>query len=163
MLYRVCPTAPERLDAILLAVHPVDEHLCRAQPVEYLVDDHSADADLLSFEQAIFLQDRFIVENQRPLSLPLRPGPEIPVRADAASHGLPPLAAGEGAHVRRAGLTAGRGPVRFAASLTGPAGDLALGGADLQVAAVGADAERTVRAGADRHRHRAGACDRRRP
>jgi phenylpropionate dioxygenase-like ring-hydroxylating dioxygenase large terminal subunit len=85
MLYRVCPTAPDRLDAILLAVHPVDEHLCRAQPVEYLVDDHSADAELLSFEQAIFLQDRFIVENQRPLSLPLRPGPEIPVRADAAS------------------------------------------------------------------------------
>jgi phenylpropionate dioxygenase-like ring-hydroxylating dioxygenase large terminal subunit len=85
MLYRVCPTAPGRLDAILLAVHPLDEHLCRAQPVEYLVDDHSADSDLLSFEQAIFLQDRFIVENQRPLSLPLRPGPEIPVRADAAS------------------------------------------------------------------------------
>jgi phenylpropionate dioxygenase-like ring-hydroxylating dioxygenase large terminal subunit len=85
MLYRVCPTAPERLDAILLAVHPVDEHLCRAQPVEYLVDDDSADNDLLSFEQAIFLQDRFIVENQRPLSLPLQPGPEIPVRADAAS------------------------------------------------------------------------------
>jgi phenylpropionate dioxygenase-like ring-hydroxylating dioxygenase large terminal subunit len=85
MLYRACPTAPDRLDAILLAVHPVDEHVCRAQPVEYLIDDHSADNDLLSFEQAIFLQDRFIVENQRPLSLPLRPGPEVPVRADAAS------------------------------------------------------------------------------
>jgi phenylpropionate dioxygenase-like ring-hydroxylating dioxygenase large terminal subunit len=85
MLYRVCPTAPGRLDAILLAVHPVDEHVCRAQPVEYLVDDHSADNDLLSFEQAIFLQDRFIVENQRPLSLPLRPRAELPVRADAAS------------------------------------------------------------------------------
>ena len=85
MLYRVCPTAPGRLDAIALAVHPLDEHRCRAQPVEYLVDDHSADNDLLSFEQAIFLQDRFILENQRPLSLPLRPGAEIPVRADAAS------------------------------------------------------------------------------
>ncbi|HEY0937991.1 MAG TPA: aromatic ring-hydroxylating dioxygenase subunit alpha [Trebonia sp.] len=85
MLYRVCPTAPRRLDAILLAVHPLDEHRCRAQPVEYLVDDDSTDNDLLSFEQAIFLQDRFIVENQRPLSLPLRPGPEVPVRADAAS------------------------------------------------------------------------------
>jgi phenylpropionate dioxygenase-like ring-hydroxylating dioxygenase large terminal subunit len=85
MLYRVCPTAPERLDAILLAVHPVDEHLCRAQPVEYLVDDDSSDNALLSFEQAIFLQDRFIVENQRPLSLPLGPGEEIPVRADNAS------------------------------------------------------------------------------
>jgi phenylpropionate dioxygenase-like ring-hydroxylating dioxygenase large terminal subunit len=85
MLYRVCPTAPERLDAILLAVHPVNEHLCRAQPVEYLVDDDSSDNVLLSFEQAIFLQDRFIVENQRPLSLPLSPGEEIPVRADNAS------------------------------------------------------------------------------
>ena len=85
MLYRVCPAAPDRLDAILLAVHPLDEHRCRAQPVEYLVDDRSTDRELLNFEQAIFLQDRFIVENQRPLSLPLRPGPEIPVRADAAS------------------------------------------------------------------------------
>jgi phenylpropionate dioxygenase-like ring-hydroxylating dioxygenase large terminal subunit len=85
MLYRVCPTAPERLDAILLAVHPVDEHRCRAQPVEYLVDDDSSDNALLSFERAIFLQDRFIVENQRPLSLPLSPGEEIPVRADNAS------------------------------------------------------------------------------
>jgi len=50
-----------------------------------LVDDKSPDNDLRGFEQAIFLQDRFIVENQRPLSLPLAPGTEIPVRADAAS------------------------------------------------------------------------------
>jgi phenylpropionate dioxygenase-like ring-hydroxylating dioxygenase large terminal subunit len=85
MLYRVCPTAPARLDAILLAVHPVTEHLTRAQPVEYLVDDRSDHNELLSFEQAIFLQDRFIVENQRPLSLPLRAGQELPVRADSAS------------------------------------------------------------------------------
>jgi phenylpropionate dioxygenase-like ring-hydroxylating dioxygenase large terminal subunit len=85
MLYRVCPTAPDRLDAIMLAVHPVEEHLCRAQPLLYLVDAESTDDDLRGFEQAIFLQDRFIVENQRPLSLPLTPGAEIPVRADAAS------------------------------------------------------------------------------
>jgi phenylpropionate dioxygenase-like ring-hydroxylating dioxygenase large terminal subunit len=85
MLYRVCPSAPDRLDAIMLAVHPVEEHLCRAQPLLYLVDEKSADNDLRAFEQAIFLQDRFIVENQRPLSLPLAPGAEIPVRADAAS------------------------------------------------------------------------------
>ena len=85
MLYRVCPSAPDRLDAIVLAVHPVEEHLCRAQPLLYLVDDTSTDNDLRGFEQAIFLQDRFIVENQRPLSLPLTPGTETPVRADAAS------------------------------------------------------------------------------
>lgn len=69
----------------LHAVHPVEEHLCRAQPLLYLVDDTSADNDLRGFEQAIFQQDRFIVENQRPLSLPLAPGAEVPVRADAAS------------------------------------------------------------------------------
>ncbi len=85
MLYRVCPSAPDRLDAIILAVHPVEEHLCRAQPLLYVVDDQSTDDDLRGFEQAIFLQDRFIVENQRPLSLPLTPGTETPVRADAAS------------------------------------------------------------------------------
>ena len=85
MLYRVCPSVPDRLDAILLAVHPVEEHLCRAQPLLYLVDGTSSDNDLRGFEQAIFLQDRFIVENQRPLSLPLTPNTEIPVRADAAS------------------------------------------------------------------------------
>jgi phenylpropionate dioxygenase-like ring-hydroxylating dioxygenase large terminal subunit len=85
MCYRFCPAAPERRDAILLAVHPVDEHRCRAQPVAYLVDDRSADNDLRSIEQALFLQDRFIVENQRPLSLPLSPGREVSVPADAAS------------------------------------------------------------------------------
>jgi len=85
MLYRVCPTAPDRLDAIILCIHPVDELLCRAQPIMYLVDSHSADNDLLSFEQTIFLQDRFIVENQRPLALPLNPSAEVPTRADTAS------------------------------------------------------------------------------
>ena len=105
MLYRVCPTAPDRLDAILLAVHPVDEHLCRAQPVEYLVDDHSADNDLLSFEQAIFLQDRFIVENQRPLSLPLRPGAGNPGPRRRRLDGLPALAARQAPHVRRSALS----------------------------------------------------------
>jgi phenylpropionate dioxygenase-like ring-hydroxylating dioxygenase large terminal subunit len=85
MLYRACPAAPGRLDAVLLAVHPVDQHVSRAQRVDYLVDDRSPDHDLLSFAQAILLQDRFLLENQRPLSLPLSPGAELQVRADAAS------------------------------------------------------------------------------
>jgi hypothetical protein len=38
--------------------------------------------DLLRFEQVIFLRDRLIVENQRPLLLPLEPRSEIPTRAD---------------------------------------------------------------------------------
>ena len=33
----------------------------------------------------IFLQDRIILENQRPVLLPLEPRSEIPTRADATS------------------------------------------------------------------------------
>jgi phenylpropionate dioxygenase-like ring-hydroxylating dioxygenase large terminal subunit len=85
MLYRVCPTAPDRLDAIALFIQPIEEDLCRAQPVMYLVDSTSTDIALLNFEQVIFMQDRIIVENQRPLALPLEPRLEIPTRADGSS------------------------------------------------------------------------------
>lgn len=85
MLYRVCPTSPNRLDAIALFVQPLEENLCRAQPVMYLVDDVSSHASLLNFEQVIFLQDRIILENQRPLLLPLEARQEIPTRADSSS------------------------------------------------------------------------------
>lgn len=85
MLYRVCPTAPDRLDAIALFIQPMEEDLCRAQPVMYLVDKTSTHTALLNFEQVIFLQDRIIVENQRPLLLPLEPRAEIPTRADSSS------------------------------------------------------------------------------
>jgi phenylpropionate dioxygenase-like ring-hydroxylating dioxygenase large terminal subunit len=85
MLYRVCPTSPNRLDAIALFIQPLEEDLCRAQPVMYLVDDISTHTSLLNFEQVIFLQDRIILENQRPLLLPLEPRQEIPTRADSSS------------------------------------------------------------------------------
>lgn len=85
MLYRVCPTSPNRLDAIALFIQPMEEGLCRAQPVMYLVDSISSHKALLNFEQVIFLQDRIIVENQRPLLLPLEPRAEIPTRADSSS------------------------------------------------------------------------------
>ncbi|MCL6707668.1 aromatic ring-hydroxylating dioxygenase subunit alpha [Pseudomonas sp. R2.Fl] len=85
MLYRVCPTSPNRLDAIALFIQPMEEGLCRAQPVMYLVDSTSTHKALLNFEQVIFLQDRIIVENQRPLLLPLEPRAEIPTRADSSS------------------------------------------------------------------------------
>jgi phenylpropionate dioxygenase-like ring-hydroxylating dioxygenase large terminal subunit len=85
MLYRVCPSSPNRLDAIALFIQPMEEGLCRAQPVMYLVDAVSEQNALLNFEQVIFLQDRIIVENQRPLLLPLEPRAEIPTRADSSS------------------------------------------------------------------------------
>lgn len=85
MLYRVCPSAPDRLDVIAMFVQPMEQDICRAQPVMYLVDDSASQLDLLKFEQIIFLQDRIIVENQRPLLLPLEPRSEIPTRADLSS------------------------------------------------------------------------------
>jgi phenylpropionate dioxygenase-like ring-hydroxylating dioxygenase large terminal subunit len=39
----------------------------------------------LNFEQVIFLQDRIILENQRPMLLPLEIGSETPARADTSS------------------------------------------------------------------------------
>jgi phenylpropionate dioxygenase-like ring-hydroxylating dioxygenase large terminal subunit len=85
MLYRVSPYAADRLDTIALFIQPIEEDVCRAQPVMYLVDTESSHLDLLKFEQAIFLQDRIIVENQRPLRLPLDPRSELPTRADSSS------------------------------------------------------------------------------
>jgi phenylpropionate dioxygenase-like ring-hydroxylating dioxygenase large terminal subunit len=85
MLYRVCPSSPDRLDAIALFIQPLEEDLCRAQPVMYLVDGISTHTSLLLFEQVIFLQDRIILENQRPRLLPLDARLEIPTRADSSS------------------------------------------------------------------------------
>jgi len=85
MLYRVCPLAPDRLDVIMMFIQPLEQDLCRAVPVMYLVDDRSSQIDLLKFEQVIFLQDRIIVENQRPLLMPLDPRSETPTRADLSS------------------------------------------------------------------------------
>jgi phenylpropionate dioxygenase-like ring-hydroxylating dioxygenase large terminal subunit len=51
----------------------------------WLVDDRSTQTELLRFEQVIFLQDRIVVENQRPLRLPLEPRAEVPTRADSSS------------------------------------------------------------------------------
>jgi len=85
MLYRVCPSAPDRLDAIALFIQPMAPGLCRAQPVMYLIDNQSTQQELLRFEQVIFAQDLLIVQNQRPLLMPLDVGSETPTRADSSS------------------------------------------------------------------------------
>ena len=85
MLYRFAPSAPHRRDSIALFIQPLEEALCRAQPVMWLVDAISTHSAMLHFEQVIFRQDRIIVENQRPLTLPLDPRHEIPTRADSSS------------------------------------------------------------------------------
>lgn len=85
ILYKTCPAAPARWDVICLFVQPLAPDLCRAHPVMYLIDDGAAQRDLIHFQQLIFLQDRIILENQRPRLLPLEPRAETPTRADASS------------------------------------------------------------------------------
>ncbi|MCA0044949.1 aromatic ring-hydroxylating oxygenase subunit alpha [Celeribacter litoreus] len=85
MLYRVVPDTDGVQDAIALFIHPIEEDLVRAIPVMYLTDQTATHTQLLRFEQVIFLQDRIIVENQRPLLLPLEARAEIPTRADSSS------------------------------------------------------------------------------
>ena len=85
VLYKTCPNAANRWDVICLFVQPLDPDRCRAHPVMFLIDDISPLTELIHFQQLIFLQDRIILENQRPVLLPLEPRAEIPTRADASS------------------------------------------------------------------------------
>jgi len=85
MLYKTCPSSANRWDVICLFVQPLDPDRCRAHPVMFLIDDVSTTTELVQFQQVIFLQDRIILENQRPVLLPLEPRAEIPTRADGSS------------------------------------------------------------------------------
>jgi phenylpropionate dioxygenase-like ring-hydroxylating dioxygenase large terminal subunit len=85
LLYKTCPLAADRWDVICLFVQPLEEDRCRVHPVMFIIDAQTSLADLIRFQQLIFLQDRIILENQRPRLLPLEPRAEIPTRADIAS------------------------------------------------------------------------------
>lgn len=85
LLYKTCPNADDRWDVICLFVQPMDEDLCKAHPLMLLIDDETPLSDLIAFQLDIFLQDRIILENQRPRLLPLEARAEIPTRADASS------------------------------------------------------------------------------
>lgn len=85
MLYKTPPSAPNRWDVIALFVQPVEPDLSVAHPYMLVIDDTSTDAELIGFQQMIFLQDKVVLENQRPRLLPLQPGRETPTRADLSS------------------------------------------------------------------------------
>jgi phenylpropionate dioxygenase-like ring-hydroxylating dioxygenase large terminal subunit len=85
LLYKTCPIAPNRWDVICLFVQPIEPSKSRVHPVMFLIDQTTPRADLVRFQQLIFLQDRIILENQRPVLLPLDPRQELPTRADIMS------------------------------------------------------------------------------
>ena len=85
VLYKTCPAMPGEWDVIGIFVQPLTEELCDVWPWMALYDDVTPQADLIAFQQMIFLQDRSILENQIPRLLPLDPGMEIPTQADLTS------------------------------------------------------------------------------
>jgi phenylpropionate dioxygenase-like ring-hydroxylating dioxygenase large terminal subunit len=85
VLYKSCPPRPGEWDVIAIFVQPLAEDLCDVWPWMALFDDVTPLADLIQFQQMIFLQDRSILENQIPRALPLDPGMEIPTQADLTS------------------------------------------------------------------------------
>ena len=85
VLYKTCPPRPGEWDVITLFVQPLAETECQAYMPLALVDEDNQIGDIRDFQQSIFLQDRVILENQRPALLPLDPTLELPTRADASS------------------------------------------------------------------------------
>ena len=85
VLYKTCPPRPKEWDIITLFVQPLTEEWCEVWPWMALYDDDSTMAEMVSFQQLIFMQDRSILENQIPLKLPLDPGMETPTQADMTS------------------------------------------------------------------------------
>lgn len=85
VLYKTCPPRPGAWDVITLFVQPLTEEWCEVWPWMALYDDTTPMAELVSFQQMIFMQDRSILENQIPAKLPLDPGMEAPTQADMTS------------------------------------------------------------------------------
>ena len=85
VLYKTCPARPGEWDVIAIFVQPLTEELCDVWPWMALYDDATPQAELIHFQQMIFLQDRSILEIQIPRRLPLDPGMETPTQADLTS------------------------------------------------------------------------------
>jgi len=85
VLYKTCPIRDDAWDLIGLFVQPLEEDHCDVHTFMLLYDEDNPDIALVHFQQTIFLQDRSILENQRPVLMPLETGRENPVRADLMS------------------------------------------------------------------------------
>ena len=72
-------------EAISLHVQPLEEEQSRAWIVMAMRDRGESEQSVREFQDGIFMQDRPILENQRPLKLPLKPGAELPVACDRMS------------------------------------------------------------------------------
>ncbi len=83
VLYKTSPGRPDAFDLIGILIQPREETVSDVHCFMLVYDDSSSDEYLVQWQQSIFLQDRVILENQKPARLPLDPKAELPVRADA--------------------------------------------------------------------------------
>src|SRR5690606_25010779 len=63
-LYKNVFGQPDRVDAVVLFVQPLDQTDCLAYMGLALVDEENSPNSIINFQQGIFLQDRVILENQ---------------------------------------------------------------------------------------------------
>lgn len=78
--------SPDHLtEAISLHVRLPDEEHAYAWIEPAIRRDNTPDEGLRAFQDRIFLQDRLILESQRPKRVPLAAGVEVPQRADRLS------------------------------------------------------------------------------
>jgi phenylpropionate dioxygenase-like ring-hydroxylating dioxygenase large terminal subunit len=87
ILYKSCAPDASRNDVIAIFTRPISEEYISASLFLAMIDTQSTDLQLRQWQQLIFSQDKPILENQRPLRLPLDPRTELSVRADRASIG----------------------------------------------------------------------------
>ena len=85
ILYKTSPGREGTFDLVGILPQPLNETHCDIHYFMLVFDEVNSDQDLVQFQQGILMQDRVILENQRPRELPLERGVEIPIRADAAS------------------------------------------------------------------------------
>lgn len=85
LLYKSAASDPKRNDVIGLLLQPMSEESAVAHMLMSVVDNSSSDAEIRSFQQLIFAQDRPILENQLPKRLPLNSTAELSVSADRSS------------------------------------------------------------------------------
>ena len=85
LLFKTSPDTDGRWDVIGIFIHPMTDVKIRAHLFLSVIDDVTTDADLRSFQQTIIAQDKIVLENHIPRRMPLDPGAEVPIRADATS------------------------------------------------------------------------------
>ena len=85
VLYKTSPGKTGAFDLIGIFVQPRAETLSDVHCFMLVFDEASSDDYLVQWQQSIFLQDRIILENQKPLRLPLGRKAELPIPADSMS------------------------------------------------------------------------------